>query len=192
MILAFTLIGARLIGVLYKYPFYIDGLDKIISVKYGDFSLFGGLIFAVLGGFVFARITGKNVLKISDDIVFPLGGAIILWRIGCFLNGCCLGRETLLPWGVCFDESGVTIHPTQLYEAAAVVIILIVLFAVRKIIRKTGIFSLIFFISFAFAYLVVSVFRAHSQYGVVLSIILSLVLIGEILLIGIFETRKYR
>ena len=42
VILGFTLIGARLIGVLYKYPFYIDGLDKLISVKYGDFSLSNG------------------------------------------------------------------------------------------------------------------------------------------------------
>jgi phosphatidylglycerol:prolipoprotein diacylglycerol transferase len=190
VILGFTLIGARLIGVLYKYPFYIDGLDKLISVKYGDFSLFGGLIFAVLGGFVFARITRKNVLKIADDLVFPLGGAIMLWRIGCFLNGCCLGKETLLPWGVCFDKAGTIVHPTQLYEAASVAIILIVLLIIKKRIKKPGIFSLIFFISFAFAYLIVSVFRAHSLYGIVLSIILSLVLIGGILLIGISETRK--
>jgi phosphatidylglycerol:prolipoprotein diacylglycerol transferase len=192
MILGFTLIGARFIGVLYKYPFYIDGLEKLISVKYGDFSLFGGLIFAVLGGFVFARIVRKNVLKVSDDLVFPLGGAIMLWRIGCFLNGCCSGRETFLPWGVYFDKAGTMVHPTQLYEAASVVIILIAMLIIKKRIKKTGIFSLIFFISFAFAYLMVSIFRTHSPYGIVLSIILSLCLIGEVLLIGISETRKYQ
>jgi phosphatidylglycerol:prolipoprotein diacylglycerol transferase len=192
MVLGFTLIGARIVGVLYKYPFFIDGLDKLISAKYGDFSLFGGLIFAVLGGFIFARITRKNVLKISDGLVFPLGGAIILWRIGCFLNGCCLGRETLLPWGVCFDEAEGLVHPTQLYQIAAVLIILLVLIALRKKIKKPGIFSLIFFISFASSYIIVSIFRAHTLYGTILSIILSLVLIVEIVLIGISETRKYR
>jgi len=193
VILTFTLIGARLIGVLYKYPFFIEGIDKLISVKYGDFSLFGGLIFAVLGGFIFARIVRKNVLKIADELVFPLGGALILWRIGCFLNGCCLGKETDIWWGVCFDETaGIIVHPTQIYEAGAVIIILSVLLVLGRRIKKPGIFSLVFFISFASAYLIVSIFRAHSTYGVILSIILSIVLIGEILLIGVSETRKYK
>jgi phosphatidylglycerol:prolipoprotein diacylglycerol transferase len=43
-------------------------------------------------------------------------------RLGCFLNGCCYGSPSSLPWAVCYpadhDTHGVPVHPTQLYEAA--------------------------------------------------------------------------
>jgi phosphatidylglycerol:prolipoprotein diacylglycerol transferase len=45
-------------------------------------------------------------------------------RIGCFMAGCCYGKETVLPWAVTFTHPqslarlGVRLHPTQLYEAA--------------------------------------------------------------------------
>jgi len=50
----------------------------------------------------------------------------VIGRLGCFMEGCCYGRPTLLPWGVSFtspacsvapDLRGVPLHPTQLYEA---------------------------------------------------------------------------
>ena len=39
-------------------------------------------------------------------------------RIGCFLNGCCFGTPTTLPWGVVFPGLDlVPRHPAQLYSA---------------------------------------------------------------------------
>jgi phosphatidylglycerol:prolipoprotein diacylglycerol transferase len=43
-------------------------------------------------------------------------------RIGCFLTGCCYGKETHLPIGILFHHSsvapnGVALFPTQLLEA---------------------------------------------------------------------------
>lgn len=190
-ILIFTIIGARLAGILYKYPYYIGGLDKIPALKFGDFSLFGGLIFAVLGGYIFSRITRSNVLEISDSLVFPVGGGIVLWRIGCFLNGCCTGRKTDTAIGLCFDDTGTRVHPTQIYELSAVIFILAVLGILRKRIKKPGFLSLVFYASFAFSYLMVSFFRGHTLYGIILSLILSVILLGEILIIGIIETKRY-
>jgi len=44
--------------------------------------------------------------------------------VGCFLNGCCYGAPTGLPWGVRFPALSPAgdlhaVHPTQLYETAA-------------------------------------------------------------------------
>ena len=97
------------------------------------------------------------------DILFPyvpLGHG--LGRVGCFLNGCCYGRPTDVPWGVparrvpwdlsetatgspAFIEhlnrfSDVTsqshwshpIHPTQLYSFAGLVVICGVILLLRK------------------------------------------------------------
>ena len=48
-------------------------------------------------------------------------------RIGCFLVGDDYGRPSDLPWAVAFPEgrppTSVPVHPTQLYEAAALVVI---------------------------------------------------------------------
>jgi phosphatidylglycerol:prolipoprotein diacylglycerol transferase len=48
-------------------------------------------------------------------------------RIGCFLVGDDYGRPSDLPWAVAFPEgrppTSVPVHPTQLYEAAALALI---------------------------------------------------------------------
>ena len=54
-----------------------------------------------------------------------VGLGIGLGRIGCFLNGCCFGTPTDLPWGVTFPEGSIpdyifhnqAIHPAQLYSS---------------------------------------------------------------------------
>ncbi len=57
-------------------------------------------------------------------------------RIGCFLVGDDYGKPTDLPWGIAFPEglppTTVPVHPTQLYEAAALVPLTIVLFHWRR------------------------------------------------------------
>jgi phosphatidylglycerol:prolipoprotein diacylglycerol transferase len=64
-----------------------------------------------------------------------LGHAI--GRIGCFLAGCCWGRECSSPWAVTFTDPAaernvgvplnVPLHPTQLYEALGNLLILALL-----------------------------------------------------------------
>ena len=53
-------------------------------------------------------------------------------REGCFAAGCCWGKPTAMPWGVRFTELGheitgvpidAALHPTQLYESFATLII---------------------------------------------------------------------
>ena len=54
-------------------------------------------------------------------VAMPLGQFI--GRLGCFMAGCCYGKECHLPWAVTFNNPdtlapvGVAVHPTQLYES---------------------------------------------------------------------------
>ena len=57
-------------------------------------------------------------------------------RQGCFAAGCCWGKPTTLPWGVKFTELGHQItgvptdthlHPTQLYESFAMLLVFLFL-----------------------------------------------------------------
>ena len=60
-------------------------------------------------------------------------------RIGCFLVGDDYGRPSDLPWSVAFPEglppTSVRVHPTQLYEAAALAVVAWALIRWRTVVR---------------------------------------------------------
>jgi phosphatidylglycerol:prolipoprotein diacylglycerol transferase len=87
---------------------------------------------------------------LGGDLIAPqiaLGYAIT--RVGCFLNGCCYGEATSLPWGVEFPpgsgagryigelsfaaffsgqpDTVIRLHPVQLYAVAVNLVIFVVL-----------------------------------------------------------------
>jgi phosphatidylglycerol:prolipoprotein diacylglycerol transferase len=81
----------------------------------GGFVFYGGLIFG-LSFFIFfslwlKKFNFKNSYLLIPGLVF--GHAI--GRVGCFMAGCCFGRQCDLPWSVTLE--GVHRHPVQLYEA---------------------------------------------------------------------------
>ena len=55
-------------------------------------------------------------VKTGDDYALPLALALAVGRWGCFINGCCFGTPTTLPWAVVFHD-GLPRHPTQIYES---------------------------------------------------------------------------
>jgi phosphatidylglycerol:prolipoprotein diacylglycerol transferase len=68
-------------------------------------------------------------------------------RQGCFAAGCCWGKPTTLPWGVKFTELGheitgvpldVRLHPTQLYESFAMLLVFFFLLWLHKHRRFNG------------------------------------------------------
>lgn len=65
-------------------------------------------------------------------------------RIGCFLNGCCHGVPTDLPWAVTFPVTGacttpdVPVHPTQLYASALSFLIFAVLVYLKPRVKRPG------------------------------------------------------
>src|SRR2546427_4794187 len=90
-------------------------------------------------------------------------------RIGCFLNGCCYGRPTHMPWGVVYPpdsfpglEFGETpIHPAQLYNSLLGVGLFAVLWSVRKRTRAPGTLFWGFIVAFAIGRAALDFFRAY-------------------------------
>lgn len=104
------------------------------------FALPGGIAAALLIAAGVCRLCGMSVWTMFDALAPALGLAGGVLRVGCFLNGCCFGRETALPWGVVFPLGSpahleqasrrfdllfvrpLPVHPTQLYELAAALV----------------------------------------------------------------------
>ncbi len=102
-----------------------------------------GLLCAIAAGSAYQwwhnrRYRPRAYLPVADYCVAALSIGHVLGRLGCFMEGCCHGRPTSMPWGVVFTDAacsvadgmkGLPLHPTQLYEAfgeAAAACVLIV------------------------------------------------------------------
>ena len=118
------LVGAKLLWVvehLGESPF------KDLLLSRGGMSWFGGLLGGVATALVFMRRLRLPVLATLAAATPALAIGHAIGRIGCFLVGDDYGRPTDLPWGVAFPRglppTDVRVHPTQLYEMAALLFV---------------------------------------------------------------------
>jgi phosphatidylglycerol:prolipoprotein diacylglycerol transferase len=132
MLLA-SLIGSKVL-MLFTEPEYRDHPLQLISLDFlrsgGVF--YGGLIGAVLAGYFLMRHYKLPWWKTADACAPGIAIGNFFGRQGCFAAGCCWGKPTSLPWGVKFSELGHEItgvptdaylHPTQLYESFAMLVV---------------------------------------------------------------------
>ena len=95
-------------------------------------------------------VVATQLLFTTGDLIAP-GIALghIVGRFGCLLAGCCYGRPTDVPWAITFTDPnaaanvgtplGIALHPTQMYDAGAELIILgLLLLTERKGRRFAG------------------------------------------------------
>jgi phosphatidylglycerol---prolipoprotein diacylglyceryl transferase len=137
IIIVAAIVGAKLLLLAVDFNFYRQQPWEIFSLARSGGVFYGGLIAAVLVSFWYLR-RHRMPLWTTCDVFAPgiaLGHAI--GRLGCLFAGCCYGRPTNLPWGIVFSDPfaasyvgtplGVHLHPTQLYESVAELLILALL-----------------------------------------------------------------
>jgi len=140
-IILWGIIGARLLYVVENISFFKREPLEIFMITHGGLSFFGGLIGGTIAGIISSKRRKLDLLELVDlfFLYLPLGHAI--GRIGCFLNGCCYGKPTALPWGVRFppysyaaEKFGILhkVHPVQLYNSGMNLIIFSVLYVLYK------------------------------------------------------------
>lgn len=99
--------------------------DCLAAIKFwqGGLTLYGGLLLAVPAAFWFCRRRRMEFLAVADLVAPWLLVGQATGRLGCFLEGCCYGAATGSALGVAMPGHGRPLHPTQLYEAAADVVL---------------------------------------------------------------------
>jgi phosphatidylglycerol:prolipoprotein diacylglycerol transferase len=125
--------GARLWFVA-EHRHYLQGSFGrwVFDPSFGGFSSYGGLLAGLAAGALYGLLTGLPVRRLADSAALGLCLFGVAARFGCFFAGCCHGRPTSLPWAVRAEPGTpaarrfgdyAAVHPTQLYEAAAVALI---------------------------------------------------------------------
>jgi phosphatidylglycerol:prolipoprotein diacylglycerol transferase len=101
----------------------------------GGMSWYGGFGGGVLAGLFVMQRRKLSKLAVLAAAAPALAVGHAIGRIGCFLVGDDYGWPTDLPWGVAFPQglppTDVPVHPTQLYEAAGLAAIAIILLRLR-------------------------------------------------------------
>ncbi len=163
------LAGARLLDVLLNGPAYGVEPSRITALEPQGFALYGGLAVGGAVALLAARWWGVSPWRLADSAVPAVVAGIGLLRIGCFLAGCCFGTESDLPWAIRYPPGspawagqvttgstgllGLTgavapVHPTQLYELGAVLVLGLVAVVLARRRAPAGIPALAFGVGF--------------------------------------------
>lgn len=166
------ILGAKLFMFLFDFGYYVRNPGQIFTLETlqaaGVFH--GGFIVALLFAAVYLRRHGMPALRTMD--VFAPGIALgqSIGRLGCFAAGCCWGKTCYLPWGVRFRSDFAApvpldrpLHPVQLYESAADLLIFWILY--RRYHRKhpPGQIIGLYLVLYSAARFVIEFFREHEQ-----------------------------
>ena len=133
IILISGILGARIFYVVLNLDYFLNHPLEIVMFSRGGLVWFGGLILGGLSGIVYLKYKGQEIYKIFDLAIPYVVLAHGIGRIGCFLNGCCFGKENL-QFGLNVASLGVTLIPTQLYSSLA----LLGIFMILRIRQRRG------------------------------------------------------
>lgn len=161
-----------------------------LAIWRGGLVFQGGPPIAILFFFIYLRKKGIPIGKTCDTFApfLPIGHAI--GRLGCLLKGCCYGAISDVPWAIRFprvpwdvtktpegspafldhcmrfselsynDHWSYPVHPTQLYESGALLIIAGIILLLRKKWHPFDGFTLpVYFILYGIARFIIEFFR---------------------------------
>jgi phosphatidylglycerol:prolipoprotein diacylglycerol transferase len=168
MIAGYSLL-ARLIVVLLSsdWEFFTRfSLEKLDTGYWGGQVGFGLLAIGYL------LVSRESFAPLADALAATWAGATVLHKLGCFLGGCCGGSPSSVPWAMTFPSAGlsanpgVAVHPTQLYDVFAALLLTAILLVMFMRRRAEGRLLLWWGLGYALAKLASEWFRGDSRFVV--------------------------
>ena len=137
-------------------PFAADLVAQIAAGRFphprwAGMTSFWGYLGGLTTVALVVRGSRVSLSRLGDLAAAPLGLAVVLARLGCFIAGCDYGKVTSLPWAVRFPvdspawrdqvragllpadrAASLPVHPAQLYEALLGLVMIAVAVAVAR------------------------------------------------------------
>lgn len=95
-------VGARTFFVLHYFDKFRSNPLEVFAIWQGGLELAGGVAVFIIVILSYLRYHKLPIRRYLDVLAVGLMLALVFGRTGCFLNGCCYGKPTELPWGVRF------------------------------------------------------------------------------------------
>jgi phosphatidylglycerol:prolipoprotein diacylglycerol transferase len=95
-------VGARIFYVVHYWEQFRYRPLSVFAVWQAGLELLGGVILAVTAVLLYLWYRKLPIRRYLDILAIGLMLALVFGRIGCFLNGCCFGKPTDVPWAVRF------------------------------------------------------------------------------------------
>ncbi|HUL28975.1 MAG TPA: prolipoprotein diacylglyceryl transferase [Thermodesulfobacteriota bacterium] len=117
-------LGSRILYGLVNFDAFRRDPLQIFKIWEGGLVFYGALFPAAVVAFWYVQRHRLPFWKLADLISPLIALGLSSGRVGCFLAGCCYGKETSLLWAVVFRNPdslarlNTPLHPTQLYDAA--------------------------------------------------------------------------
>lgn len=173
-----SILGARGLYVLEHVNEFRHEWGSVFALWQGGLTLYGGIVAGAAAGLIGARQLGLPMWRVADALTPSLAIGTAFGRVGCFLNGCCYGKPTRLPWGVRFPQDSfpaqefgnVPVHPSQLYFALAGLVLFAITYAWRKRVRVPGTLFWAFVAMFALVRIPLDMTRVYEPEAIVMTL----------------------
>ena len=206
------IVGARVAYVISDWAHFRSHPLEIIRVDSGGLIFYGGFFGALLAVGLFARRHHIPARALIDFVATSVPLAHAFGRMGCFLNGCCHGLPTRLPWGITYPAHSLAwtrqvaealiephaprcldVHPTQLYEALALVVLFAFLHWAYPRRRKDGAITGLYLLGYAVIRFLVEFLRGDERQqclGVTVAQAISIAVFVSGLVVLVTATRR--
>jgi phosphatidylglycerol:prolipoprotein diacylglycerol transferase len=150
------IIGARLAYII-QHPEAVRQVADLVRIWQGGIVFYGCIAGGLIGSVICWARRPFPFRPMADAVAPALCVGIAFGRVGCFLNGCCFGAPSQLPWAVRFPAgtppwgrhvdagwipagapTSLPVHPTQIYSALCGLALLGLLWAYFPRRRRDG------------------------------------------------------
>ena len=165
-----ALIGGKIFFILFNWDIFWAS-NFIEKLRYG-FVFYGGFLGALAVLSFFTKNKNISFIKTLDFFAPALALGHAIGRIGCFLAGCCYGKETTSFLGIIFNHpdtlvphhlQNTPLYPTQLFEAFANFILFIILAKLYKKQTQPGTTALTYIMGYALVRFIIEFFRGDDR-----------------------------
>lgn len=161
-VLIIGFLGGKLLFLIVDFKNFLA--NPLGSLGSSGFVVYGGIISGLLTIYFFCKIKKIPVMSYADLIAPSIAINQGFGRIGCFMAGCCYGRETDSWLGVTFPEgclapAGVKLIPTQLISAIGMLLIGIGLILIARKAKYKGLITGLYLLLYSVGRFIIEFFR---------------------------------
>ena len=161
-VLIFGFLGGKLLFIIVEFKKFLE--NPLGALGSSGFVVYGGIITGLLAIYFFCKIKKVSVASYADLIAPSIAINQGFGRIGCFMAGCCYGKETDSPIGVIFPEgclapAGIKLIPTQLISAIGMLLVGVLLILIARKTKYKGVITGLYLLMYSIGRFIIEFFR---------------------------------